>query len=313
MTRAVALAARGLTRSFGELRAVDALDLEIHEGELFGFLGPNGAGKTTTIRMMAGLLRPTAGHVAVLGREITTSDPSARRLVGLCPQENVLYPHLTAHENLAYVGALYGLPRAKRAARADELLDRLGLAEKRDARAGQLSGGMKRRLTLVMALVHDPPVVVFDEPEAGLDPQTRVLVRGFLRSLQGERTVVLTSHNMDEVERLAGRIAIIDHGRLIRLGTSTELKAELGDADTLEVAVAAGEVQKAGDALRAQGLGEPLVEGGTVLLRGRGLSRRVPEVVQALERAGAHVIDLRYRGATLEDVFIQVTGRRLRE
>ena len=178
-----ALSLRGLSRRFGDVRAVRGIDLDVAEGEILGLLGPNGAGKTTTIRMMAGLLRPSEGAVRVYGKEVTPSRPDARRLVGVCPQENVLYPDLTARENLDYAGTLFGIPRAARRERAQRLLDTLGLAEKADARASQLSGGMKRRLTVALALVHDPPVVIFDEPEAGLDPQTRVLLRGFIKGL----------------------------------------------------------------------------------------------------------------------------------
>ena len=305
-----ALATHGLTRTFGDVRAVDGLDLEVRQGEVFGFLGPNGAGKTTTIRMMAGLLRPTEGSIRVLDQEVTPDRPDARRLVGLCPQENVLYADLTARENLTYVAGLYGVPRAERRRRADALLEKLGLAEKARARASQLSGGMKRRLTVATALVHDPPVVVFDEPEAGLDPQTRVHVREFIRELKAEKTIVLTSHNMDEVERVADRVAIIDKGKLLKVGATRELTE--GRGERLEVALASGDAARVAQALVDAGF-DARPSGTRVEVRGAGLAKRFAAVLEAVARAGAEVDDLRYRGATLEDVFIELTGRGLRD
>jgi ABC-2 type transport system ATP-binding protein len=236
--------------------------------------------------------------------------PAGRRLLGLCPQENVVYPELTARENLVYAASLFGVPRGERRARADALLERLGLAEKADERASALSGGMKRRLTLALALVHDPPVVVLDEPEAGLDPQTRVAVREFVRSLAPRKTVILTSHNMDEVERLADRVAILDHGRLVEEGAPAQLKAKLGDADALEIKLERGGPEVA-EALRA--FGEVSHQQDRLVLRGRDLARRLAGVLEQVTKAGGSVEDVRYRGATLEDVFIALTGRGLRE
>jgi ABC-2 type transport system ATP-binding protein len=311
MAANVVLETEGLSRRFGDTLAVDGLNLRVREGEIYGFLGPNGAGKTTSIRMMAGLLRPTAGVVRVQGREVSVRDAGARRLLGVCPQENVAYPELTARENLRYAASLFAVPRAERNARADELLAALGLAEKADQRAGALSGGMRRRLTIALALVHDPPVVVLDEPEAGLDPQTRVAVREFVRGLRPAKTIVLTSHNMDEVERMADRVAIIDRGRLVEEGAPAALKAKLGAGDALEIALERGDAKQVAGALAAFGAADALE--GTVTLRGLDLPRRLPQVLEAIQRAGGAIQDVRYRGNTLEDVFIALTGRGLRE
>lgn len=309
----IALATHGLTKRFGKVEAVSGLDLEVKEGEILGFLGPNGAGKTTTIRMMAGLLRPTAGTVEVLGKEVTPDAADARSLLGVTPQENVLYPELTARENLEYAAALFGVPRRERRARADALLARLGLAEKAKALARDLSGGMKRRLTLATSLVHDPPVIVLDEPEAGLDPQTRVAVREFIRSLKREKTVVLTSHNMDEVDRLADRVAIMDNGKLVALGTPAELKARIGEGDHLEITVAHDAVEPAAAALAAGGFTQVATAARVVTVKGLGLARQFPDIMARVQETGAEVVDVRYRGSTLEDVFIELTGRGLRE
>ena len=308
----VALRTRGLTRRFGALVALDALDLEVRQGEVFGLLGPNGAGKTTAIRMMTGLLAPTSGSVEVLGRDVAREPETIRRHVGVCPQENVLWMDLTCLENLVFLADMYGLPRDVGRRRAEELLARMGLAEKAGARADALSGGMKRRLTIASALVHDPDVVVLDEPEAGLDPQARVVVREFVRELRGRKTVLLTTHNMDEAERLADRIGVVDRGRLIALDTSARLKSTVGEGDVLELRLAE-EPGPLAARLEALGVGSVHVSGNEVLVRGLDLARRFPQVMAEVERSGAKVEDVRYRQNTLEDVFISLTGRGLRD
>ncbi len=304
---------RGLTRHFGEFVAVDGLDLDVPQGEILGFLGPNGAGKTTSIRMLAGLMRPTSGTVEVLGRVVGAHDPVGRRLIGVCPQENVLYPELTARENLEFAGSLFDVPRKERRERADRLLALLGLSDKKDERAGRLSGGMKRRLTLALALVHDPPVVVLDEPEAGLDPQTRVVVREFIRGLKRDRTVILTSHNMDEVDRLADRVAIVDQGKLVAVGTPDALKSGMGSGDHLEITLADGKAPDVHAALAAALPFDVRREERIVIVRGLDVARSFPAIVERVRASGGEIVDVRYRGNTLEDVFISLTGRGLRE
>ncbi|MCC6523872.1 MAG: ABC transporter ATP-binding protein, partial [Polyangiaceae bacterium] len=193
----VALEVEGLGKRFGALAAVSDLSLKVRRGEVFGFLGPNGAGKTTSISMMCGLLRPDSGRVLVGGEPIDARSPEVRARVGVCPQRVVVWPELGCLEQLVFVGEMYGVPRAVARERGDALLSLMGLAEKRRARARTLSGGMQRRLNLVLALVHEPEIVVLDEPEAGLDPQSRVLVREYVRTLARSKTVILTTHNMD--------------------------------------------------------------------------------------------------------------------
>lgn len=313
MASKTAVAIRGLTKHFGAVKAVDGLELDVAKGEVLGLVGPNGAGKTTTIRILAGLTRPTAGEVHVHGKRVRPEDRTSRRLVGVCPQENVLYPEMTARENLEYLAALYGVDRRTRRKRAEAVLAGLELGEKADVRASRLSGGMRRRLTLAGALMHDPPVLVLDEPEAGLDPQTRLLVRRVIRKLKGTRTIVLTSHNMDEVDRLADRVAFVDHGRLVALGTPAALKAQLGDGDTLEITVTNGHAPQAAAALQEAGLGTVRARDHTITVRGLGLPRRFPEILAHVQAAGAALEDVRFRGNTLEDAFIALTGRGLRE
>ncbi|MBM3125318.1 MAG: ABC transporter ATP-binding protein, partial [Chloroflexi bacterium] len=222
------LQTRSLTKRYGALTAVADLSLEVNEGEVFGLLGPNGAGKSTTINMMCGLLRPDAGHVMIRGKPITDGDADIRARVGVCPQNTVLWGQLTCLEQMMFIGEMYGMSRKVVRQRSEQILNDLDLTEKRDQRARTLSGGMQRRLNLAMALVHDPDILVLDEPEAGLDPQSRVLVREYIKSLARRKTIILTTHNMDEAERMADRVAIIDRGRLLILDTPEALKRTVG-------------------------------------------------------------------------------------
>lgn len=308
----IALQTEHLTKRFGALTAVDDLSLAVREGEIFGFLGPNGAGKTTAISMMCGLLKPDAGRVLVDGRPVDAADAGVRARVGVCPQETVLWEKLTCLEQLEFVGEMYGIPRTSARKRGQDLLETLGLAERGNSLAGKLSGGMRRRLNLALALIHDPSIVVLDEPEAGLDPQSRVLVREYVRSLTPRKTVILTTHNMDEADRLADRVAIIDRGRLLTVDTPEALKRAVGEGDVLEIEVERIEVQAAVRVVEGLGLSAGAVNH-AILVRGRDVSAQLPEILLALRGAGANVSDIHLRSHSLEDVFIALTGKRLRE
>jgi len=314
----IVLQTEGLTKRYGALTAVDDLTLEVYEGEVFGFLGPNGAGKTTSIHMMCGLLAPDAGQVIVKGVPVHSSNSEIRARVGVCPQEIVLWERLTCFEQLQFIGQLYGLAGKVARRRAEELLEELDLANKRNKQARTLSGGMQRRLNLAMALVHDPEILVLDEPEAGLDPQSRVKVREYIQSLARQKTVILTTHNMDEAERLADRVAIIDHGQLLVLDTPDALKARVGAGDvieaTLEEAPPEPVLQNVRTALNS--LTDQVVpDAGRKMLAIRALNAvtTLPEILTRLEEAGLIVLEIRVRPNSLEDVFIQLTGRSLRE
>jgi ABC-2 type transport system ATP-binding protein len=304
-----------LTKRYGDVLAVDALTLEVQEGEILGFLGPNGAGKTTSISMMCGLLRPDSGRVRIGGQPVLGGGPEVRARVGVCPQETVLWEKLTSLEQLEFVGSLYGLPRATARRRGAEVLAALGLSDRAGQLAGKLSGGMKRRLNLALALVHDPEILVLDEPEAGLDPQSRVLVREYIRSLAPRKTVILTTHNMDEADRLADRLAIIDHGRLLVVDTPQALKRTVGQGDVLEIDLAdtPPEDLAAPARVASRFFDQVSTVDHTLTVRGRGLIDRLPELLQALRAAGIATPHVRLRANTLEDVFLSLTGRRLRE
>jgi ABC-2 type transport system ATP-binding protein len=307
-----------LTKRYGSLTAVNNLSLEVHQGELFGFLGPNGAGKTTSINLMCGLLKPDAGRVLIHGQAVHGGAPEVRARVGVCPQETILWEKLTGLEQLEFIGSLYGVPPRTARQRGGALLEALGLSGKADQLAGKLSGGMKRRLNLALALIHDPELLVLDEPEAGLDPQSRVLVREYIRSLARRKTVILTTHNMDEAERLADRVAIIDQGQLLVVDTPEALKRTVGEGDVLEVDIektASGPVPdpEVASAIAARFSADVSTVDHTLTMRGRGLIECLPELLQALRAAGVTTSDVRLRANSLEDVFISLTGRRLRE
>lgn len=313
------LVAEHLTKRFGALIAVDDVSLDVQEGEILGFLGPNGAGKTTCILMMCGLLKPDSGRVFVHGKPICGSAADVRAQVGVCPQETILWGKLTALEQLEFLGCLYGVSSQTARRRGRALLEVFGLSGKGDQLAGELSGGMKRRLNIALALVHDPEIVVLDEPEAGLDPQSRVLVREYVRSLARHKTVILTTHNMDEADRLADRVAIIDHGRLLVLDTAEALKRTVGEGDVLEMDLVQGSIGAVSDpagvaiGIAARFFAQVAIMNHTLTVRGRGLVECLPEFLQAVRAAGVYVSNVRLRPNTLEDVFLSLTGRRLRE
>ncbi|HEY3383640.1 MAG TPA: ABC transporter ATP-binding protein [Vicinamibacterales bacterium] len=309
----IVLAVDGLVKRYGDLVAVEDLSFDVRAGEVFGFLGPNGAGKTTAISMICGLLAPDAGRVLVHGR-LMTAGAGTRSSIGVCPQDVVIWERLTCLEQLEFVGEMYAVPRAEARRRGRELLETLGLTEKAGALAATLSGGMKRRLNLALALVHDPDVVVLDEPEAGLDPQSRITVREFIRSLARRKTVVLTTHNMDEAERLADRVAIIDHGRLLVLDTPEGLKRRVGEGDLIEIGLAADDDPGRAEAALAglTSVAVVRVTANVATLRSRDALSHLGDALNALRAAGVPVGDVRLRSASLEDVFVALTGRGLR-
>jgi ABC-2 type transport system ATP-binding protein len=305
-----------LVKRYGALTAVKGLSLEVYEGEIFGFLGPNGAGKTTSINMLCGLLRPDSGRVLVRGMPLDSGGADARTRVGMCPQSIVLWERLTCLEQLEFMGQMYALPSGTARRRSLKLLDDLDLADQRDKQARTLSGGMQRRLNLAMALVHDPEIVVLDEPEAGLDPQSRVRVREYLQSLARKKTVILTTHNMDEADRVVDRVAIIDHGELLELDTPEALKQRVGEGDVIEIRLGDGRQIEAEARAALAGLAVDVrLEPAAHTLRVRALNAvgQLAEILAALTAAGVRPHEVNVRANSLEDVFLNLTGRRLRE
>jgi ABC-2 type transport system ATP-binding protein len=310
----VALSLRGLRKSYGDLLAVDDLWLDVLRGEIFGFLGPNGAGKTTTINMLCGLLKRDAGEIILDGHSLEDNYGVCKQKIGLCPQDVVLWEGLTCLEQLEFVARLYDLHPDLAQERAVELLEIMGLSDRRNKLAKTLSAGMKRRLNIALALVHDPLLVVLDEPQAELDPQSRVLVREYIRSLANSKTVILSTHDMDEVDRLADRIAIIDHGRLLVLDTPEGLKKRIGAGDILEIRISEGQGKKLHRLQQAlpDSLSSLTYQQGTLRLVGVDTPDVLPPLLESLRGTGVQIQDMTIRKKTLEDVFIALTGRRLR-
>jgi ABC-2 type transport system ATP-binding protein len=303
------IAIERLKKNYGSFTAVEDLSFNVHRNEIFGLLGPNGAGKTTTISMICGLLSPTGGSIRF---NVGTDKKS---LIGYCSQENILYPKLTCHEQLVFIGSIYGMPKQSVKSRALQLLAHLGLEDKTHARAEKLSGGMKRRLNIALALIHDPEILILDEPEAGLDPQSRILVRDFIRLFGKEKTVLLTTHNMDEADRLADRIAIMDHGKLLMLDTPSRLKKTVGEGDILEISFESGtEMQISAFASQASAVVPQLsIRDKTIVFRHNDIVQLLPEIKNLAGKSGLQTGEIRLRENSLEDVFIHLTGRNLRQ
>lgn len=221
-----------LTKKFEDVIAVDELSLSVLKGELFGLLGPNGAGKTTTINVLCGLLQPTSGSVTVGGYDVSKEPKKVKKLIGVCPQDTAVFPYLTGRENVEFFGNLHAMPKMALNRNVNALLERMGLTEDADRRVGKYSGGMRRRVNLVVALVHDPVIAFLDEPTVAMDPQSRRAVWDFIKGLNN-KTIILTTHYMEEAEELCDRVGIIDYGKLIALGAPDKLKEKFG-AENLE-------------------------------------------------------------------------------
>ena len=306
MSEALVLA--GLGKDYGKRTAVGTLDLVAHRGEILGLLGPNGAGKTTTISMAAGVITPTRGTVEIGGVSLADRPFEAKRKLGLVPQDLAIYEELSARQNLAYFGALYGLAGAKLAERIAFALAAVDLAGRATEPVKRYSGGMKRRLNLAAGLLHEPEVLILDEPTVGVDPQSRNHIFDTIRTLRASgMTIVYTSHYMEEVEALCDRVAIVDHGAVVALGTVAELVAAHAGTGV--------EIELAGEAARVVSNVEPHAE---VSLTGTTL-RIVPRaglapVIAAIEATpGVTIVRLASRTASLETAFLALTGRGLRD
>jgi ABC-2 type transport system ATP-binding protein len=307
----IAVRIEGLTKVFKTLTAVENVSLDIHKNEIFGLLGPNGAGKTTTINMICGLLPATQGRVTFVGYP----GRDHKTLIGYCPQENIFYPKLTCMEQLIFVGQMYGISARELGLKAKMLLKLLGLEEKAHVRASNLSGGMKRRLNICLAIIHDPEILILDEPEAGLDPQSRILVRDFIKSLGKKKTIILTTHNMDEADRLADRLAIIDYGKLLLLNTPYNLKKTVGEGDILELVFENGNEQITNQFLGSIKPITPDITKGlnSVLIKHSNIIEHIADIKSKAQSAGLNISEIKLRENTLEDVFIHLTGRTLRQ
>jgi ABC-2 type transport system ATP-binding protein len=304
------LRVRALKKAYKDVVAVDGIDLDVWPGECFGLLGPNGAGKTTTIEICEGLLAPDGGTVELLGMTWARHGAQLRRRLGVQLQETQLSDKLTVEETVRLFRSFY-----RTGATVEEIIATVQLSEKRKARVGALSGGQKQRLAMACALVGDPELLFLDEPTTGLDPQARRQLWELVERLKGEgRTIILTTHYMEEAERLCDRVAIMDHGRIIAQGTARELIGLIGGGHVVEFSVDhAGKLLEPWALERLEGIQAVRVANGNYQLQVSQLHRAVPALLAELERCGVAVTELRTHSATLEDVFVALTGRHLRD
>ena len=308
------LECRELHRSFGDTHAVNGVSFTVAPGETYGLLGPNGAGKTTTISMVAGLLEPDAGEIVVAGRPMSTRTIDAKRSIGLVPQDLAIYPDLTARENLRFFGRLQGMRGDELATRIDAVLEVIGLADRADDRAQDYSGGMKRRLNIGIGLLHEPELLILDEPTVGVDPQSRNAILESVEHLAGGGMAVLyTTHYMEEAERLCDRVAIVDKGLIVAEGTRRELVERIGQHDVVRLS-GDGDLPVAAAAIReVASVDDVAVADGTLEITAPSAGAVLPAVLAAATGSGMHVSSVSVVEPDLEAVFLRLTGKALRD
>jgi ABC-2 type transport system ATP-binding protein len=304
-----------LSKRFGDLVAVDAVDLEIAEGESFALLGPNGAGKSTLIRLLTTLLRPTSGKARVAGHDVVEDPGGVRKSIGVVPQAMTCDPRLTAGENVDFYARLHNVPRDERIILVEELLGWVDLLEWRDKYVGTFSGGMRRRVEIARSLVHRPQILFLDEPTTGLDPASRTAMWKMLRKMRREHsiTIFLTTHYMEEAEQFCDRVAIFDEGRIVALGSPRELISMLPVPDSIEVAFAACPEGWEEILSRLHGVESVRQEGATWSLGCRDREKTLSALIDASRKHELEIQELRITQPTLQDVFIHLTGRGLRD
>ncbi|HEX6234430.1 MAG TPA: ABC transporter ATP-binding protein [Jiangellaceae bacterium] len=314
MSTAPLVEAENLHKRFGDIHAVEGVSLHIEAGETYGLLGPNGAGKTTTINILTGLLEPDDGSVTVAGTRIRPGSTAGKDAIGLVPQDLAIYPDLSGEENLRFFASLYGLPRAQSRTRIDEVLDVIGLADRRKDRTSKYSGGMKRRLNIGLGLLNRPQLLVLDEPTVGVDPQSRNAILESVEALSREGMAVLyTTHYMEEAERLCDRIGIIDSGKVIAEGTTQQLVASIGEREQLRIE-ATGHLEDAAARVRElDGVSDATVEEHAIVVLADDGSRRLPVILERLGASGVEIDSIEVARPDLEAVFLHLTGKALRE
>ncbi len=306
-----------LTKSFGDFVAVDSISFDIKKGEIFGLLGPNGAGKSTTIRMLSTLTRPSKGTATIGGFDIVKDDTEVRKLIGIVSEKMIMYNRLTARENLWFFGNLFGMTRKDLNARIGELLELVQLSKWEKAQVGTFSTGMKQKMNIIRALLNMPEVLFLDEPTLGLDPQSTVEIREFVRKLNREQgtTVLITTHMMSEADLLCDRIGIMDHGKIVALDTSSNLKSAIGGANTTILTL---EISNLTPDLLAAVRGLEVVEAVSqensshLKIHAHG-KEAFDNIVDALRARKANIVSIQNIQPTLEDVFLHITGREVRE
>jgi ABC-2 type transport system ATP-binding protein len=306
--------ASGLHKRYGDIHAVNDVSLHIKPGETYGLLGPNGAGKTTTISILSGLLEPDEGTVTVAGTRIRTQSTEGKRAIGLVPQDLAIYPDLTADENLRFFASLYGLSKQETKSRIDEVLEVTGLTDRRKDRTSKYSGGMKRRLNIGIGLLHQPQLLVLDEPTVGVDPQSRNAILESVETLAGEgMSVLYTTHYMEEAERLCDRIGIIDSGQVIAEGTTRELVAMIGEREQLRIEVSGHGDDMVGALRGRAGINDVSLDDHALVIIADDSSRHLPSIIETLSASGVSIGSIDVSRPDLEAVFLHLTGKALRE
>jgi ABC-2 type transport system ATP-binding protein len=306
---------KNLVKKFGDFTAVDGITLEIKKGEIFGLLGPNGAGKSTTINMLLGLLKPNSGSVFVNGVDMQKDPNKGKERLGVVTQETVVEPELTAEQNLMIFGRLYHVPKEELAKKIDFLLDLADLKSFRKSYAGTFSGGMKRRLETVKALVHDPDILFLDEPTTGLDIQNRTKVWSLLRQINKERnvTILMTTQYLEEADQVCNRIGIIDHGKLIALGTPAELRQKIGLNNIIEVSVDKENLQKVAQIFKKVDLDPEITSNKVVSSVKSNAVSTMEKLIKALTTSGIKIQSVSMHEPTIDDVFLKLTGSAVRD
>jgi len=314
MSENIAIKVQNLHKDFGEVYAVQGVDFEVQRGEIFSLLGPNGAGKSTTISMISGLLKPNQGEVFVTGFNVDKEPLQAKSAIGVVPQEIALYEDLSARENLAFWGKMYGLRGAPLKKRVDEILEIVGLMDRQKGRVSKYSGGMKRRLNIGIALLHKPDVVIMDEPTVGIDPQSRRNILDNVKELnQQGMTVLYTTHYMEEAQELSDHIAIMDHGKLIASGTHNELVKIVGELDRIELTINTESAQVIEAWRSISGVQQVTAENGNLTLLADDSNIVLPEIFEAAAKANSRITSVEIQEPNLEAVFLHLTGRALRD
>ncbi|KAF0108090.1 MAG: antibiotic transport system ATP-binding protein [Anaerolineaceae bacterium] len=304
-----AIEVENLTKYYDKFLAVDHVNFTVKQGEIFGFLGPNGAGKTTTQRMLTTLLTPTEGRILINGHDLARDSYPAKQQIGLVPEESNVYTELTAWDNLMFTASIYRVPRGERAKRAQELLETFGLWEKRAIKAENFSKGMRRRLSIAMAIIHKPSLLFLDEPTPGLDTQSIRAIWKLIRSMNAEGTTVfVTTHQIEEANQLCDRVAIISHGKIAAIDTPERLKANFRRAQSVEVAFEGEMAEKSPGLESMPGVTTQVKVGDKLRLYTDDPSALLPRIVQYAESHALRIVSLNTLGPSLEDVFLEITG-----
>ncbi|WP_342479012.1 ABC transporter ATP-binding protein [Paenibacillus sp. FSL H7-0350] len=303
-----------LTKTYNNVNVVNNISLSVKRGEIFGLLGPNGAGKSTTVSMISTVLTPSSGSIIIDKKSLKDHPIEIKRIMGIVPQDLALYQALSARENLEFFGSLYGLGGKKLKSRTDEVLEIIGLQDKRNQDVAEFSGGMKRRVNIGVALMNNPKLLILDEPTVGIDPQSRNHILETVKRLNQERemTVIYTSHYMEEVEYLCRNVAIIDHGSLIAQGTKEELKDGLAACDTLTVNFSEASEEALEQLNRISGISKVDVTGNQIRMLVSTSHRNVIEIVDEIKNTGIKLTSFNYEEVNLESIFLQITGKALR-